>query len=192
MSNIPDRIYGQYRNAPKAVQWLNIPTEQTNDLFTTALAVANSYDIDTNVGEQLNVIGRIVVIGRGILQDITLVVTEFTSDIEVNRSEFGDPLTQFSAKTIEEDGTASDVYYRKMLKGKIEKNNGDATYSSIIKAVLQLEPNNQVKVLDYQDMTFQLQFRDQPEQSTLDLVNNSDIIPRPCSVEQILPPLIGF
>ena len=192
MSNAPDRIYGQYRNSPKALQWFNIPTEQTNDLFTTALAVANSYDIDTNVGEQLNVIGRIVVIGRDILQDITLVVTEFTSDIEVNRSEFSDPLTQFSAKTIEADGTASDVYYRKMLKGKIEKNNGDATYSSIIKAVLQLEPNNQVKVLDYQDMTFQLQFRDQPEQSTLDLVNNSDIIPRPCSVEQILPPLIGF
>ena len=192
MTNAPDRIYGQYRNSPKARQWLAIPATQTNDLFTTATAIANSYDIDTNIGEQLNVIGRIVVINRDILQDIDLIVTEFTSDVDADKSEFGDPGTQFSSKTTQEDATASDAAYRKMLKGKIQKNNKDATIDDVIRTAQQLEPTNQAKVINNQDMTFQLQFRDQPEQNTLDLINNSDIIPTIPGVEQILPPIIGF
>jgi hypothetical protein len=192
MSNIPDRIYGQYRNSPKAKQWLNIPTEQTDDLFTTATQVTNSYDIDTNIGEQLDVIGRIVVIGRDILTTINLVVTEFTSNADISKSEFGDPNTQFSPLVIQQDAEASDTYFRKMLKGKIQKNNKAATIDDVIRTAQALEPNNQAKVINNQDMTFQLNFRDQPEQSTLDLINNADIIPAVPGVEQILPPIIGF
>lgn len=192
MSNAPDRIPAQYRNAPKAVQWLNITATMTDSLFTAFRDIANSYDIDNNEGEQLNVIGRIVGITRAILQDIQLVVTEFTSTSDTSKSEFGDTTTQFSTTVIQQDGIASDEYYRKMLKSKIQKNNGDATYDDIIRAVLELEPTNQVKVIDYLDMSFQLQFRDPPDQSTLDLINNADIVPRPAGVEQVLPPIIGF
>lgn len=192
MSNAPDRIPGQYKNAPKAVKWFGITNTIMDDLFTTSKKVTDSYNIDDNEGEQLNVIGRIVVLTRDILQDIALTVTEFTSTSDTTKSEFGDTSAQCSSLQIQQDATASDTYYRKMLKAKIEKNNGYATYDDIIKAVLKLEPNNQVKIIDNQDMTFQLRFRDQPEQSTLDIINNGDLIPRPAGVEQILPPIIGF
>jgi hypothetical protein len=192
MSNAPTRIPGQYKNAPKAVKWFGITNTMMDSLFTAAKDVTNSYNIDNNEGEQLNIIGRVVVLTRDILQDITLTVTEFTSTSDTTKSEFGDSSAQCSTLEIQQDATASDVYYRKMLKAKIEKNNGYATYDDIIKAVLRLEPNNQVKIIDNQDMTFQLRFRDQPEQSTLDIINNSDLVPRPAGVEQILPPIIGF
>ena len=184
----PDRVYAQYRNDTKTVAWYNIVPSIGNELFTAAEAVALSYDIDNNSGVQLDIIGEIVQIGREFIGDVQLVVCEFTSSAEAiagTASEFGDEDCVFSTTSIKEDQTASDAYYRKVLKSKISKNNGDATIDAVINAVLKLEPSGQqVKVDDsLEDMTFSLIFATQPEQSTIDLINNSDIVPRPQGVE---------
>ena len=63
MNIFPDRIYAEYRNKPKTVQWLNITREMSEQFVTQFDEISKSYDIDSNKGEQLNVIGRVVVQG---------------------------------------------------------------------------------------------------------------------------------
>lgn len=58
------RMYAQYADKPKAVAWYNIVPTMASEIFTACNAVTASWDIDTNTQEQLNVIGRIVVIDQ--------------------------------------------------------------------------------------------------------------------------------
>lgn len=58
------RMYAQYADKPKAVAWYNITPTMASTIFTACDAVTASWNIDTNVREQLNVIGRIVVIDQ--------------------------------------------------------------------------------------------------------------------------------
>lgn len=56
------RLYAQYADKPNAVAWYSILPTVADTLFTAYSQITASWDIDTNVQEQLNVIGRIVVI----------------------------------------------------------------------------------------------------------------------------------
>lgn len=56
------RLYAQYADKPNAVAWYNILPTVADTLFTAYTEITASWDIDSNVQEQLNVIGRIVVI----------------------------------------------------------------------------------------------------------------------------------
>lgn len=58
------RLYSQYANKPKAVAWYNILPTVSQGLFDASQAVITSYSIEGNVQEQLNVIGRVVVVDR--------------------------------------------------------------------------------------------------------------------------------
>lgn len=58
------RMYAQYADKPKAVTWYNIIPTVASEVFTACDAVTASWNIDTNTQEQLNVIGRIVVIDQ--------------------------------------------------------------------------------------------------------------------------------
>ena len=58
------RMYAQYADKPKAVAWYNIIPTIADEVFTACDAVTASWNIDTNTQEQLNVIGRIVVIDQ--------------------------------------------------------------------------------------------------------------------------------
>lgn len=59
-----DRIYAQYRDKPKAVAWYNIVPQLAGEISDAYESVRISYNIDLNVSEQLNVIGRIVGIDK--------------------------------------------------------------------------------------------------------------------------------
>lgn len=58
------RMYAQYADKPNAVAWYNITPTIAGELFTAYSAITASWDIDNNTQEQLNVIGRIVVIDK--------------------------------------------------------------------------------------------------------------------------------
>lgn len=58
------RLYAQYASKPKTVAWYNILPTVSQGLFDAAQAVTTSYSIEGNVQEQLNVIGRVVVVDR--------------------------------------------------------------------------------------------------------------------------------
>jgi hypothetical protein len=156
MMNIPDRIYAQYRDKPKALAWYAIARTLGGSIEAAAQAVRKSYDIDTAVGEQLNIIGRIVVAPRSFV--VSMLMNPGLFDL-TDGDEFGDDDAMFSALTIDQDGQLSDELYRLVIKSKIVKNNGEATIENILDGMSFLLPKTQVlRVTDGEDMSFSIEF----------------------------------
>lgn len=177
----PDRIYSQYRDKPKAVQWFNITREISDQLQDAAAKVANSYDIDNNDGEQLNVIGRIVVQDRDFIANIPLKPYQSNADGD---NECGDDEIQCSAVTVQADAELSDQYYRMVLKSKITKNNSDATIDDILDSVVSIMPNaGQVRLIDTEDMSFTIEFYGNITEIERTLLLTEKLIPKPQGVK---------
>lgn len=178
--NIPDRIYAQYRDKPKAVAWYAIARQLGGSIEAAAQAVRKSYDIDTAVGEQLNVIGRIVVAPRSFVGSIPMNPALF--DL-TDGDEFGDDGAMFSALTIDQDGQLSDDLYRLVIKAKIIKNNGDATIENILDGMNFLLPRADVlRVTDDEDMSFSIEFYGQITKLERFALLNAGLVPKPQAV----------
>ncbi len=179
--NIPDRIYAQYRDKPKAVDWYAIARKLGGSIEAAAQAVRKSYDIDTAVGEQLNVIGRIVVAPRSFVGAIPMNPGLF--DL-TDGDEFGDDEAMFSALTIDQDGQLSDELYRLVIKAKIVKNNGDATIENILDGMNFLLPRADVlRVTDGEDMSFSIEFYGQITNLERFALLNAGLVPKPQAVK---------
>lgn len=178
--NIPDRIYAQYRDKPKAVAWYAIARQLGGSIEAAAQAVRKSYDIDTAVGEQLNVIGRIVVAPRSFVGSIPMNPALF--DL-TDGDEFGDDGAMFSALTIDQDGQLSDDLYRLVIKAKIIKNNGDATIENILDGMNFLLPRADVlRVTDGEDMSFSIEFYGEITNLERFALLNAGLVPKPQAV----------
>jgi hypothetical protein len=178
--NIPDRIYAQYRDKPKAVDWYAIARKLGGSIEDAAEAVRKSYDIDNSEGEQLNVIGRIVVAPRSFVGSIPMNPGLF--DL-TDGDEFGDDEAMFSALTIDQDGQLSDDLYRLVIKAKIVKNNGDATIENILDGMNFLLPNAEVlRVTDGEDMSFSIEFYGQITNLERFALLNAGLVPKPQTV----------
>lgn len=180
LDTVPNRIYAQYRNKPKLTTWLNICRElglQLSDVYT---AIRQTYDIDSQVGEQLDVIGRIVVIDRGYTGVVTLTVCECNDDGEC---EAGDVTVQLSATNIDQDATASDDLFRLIIRAKIAKNTSDSTIESILSACNILIPGASFDVLlDNEDMSFSLEFSGSITDLERWALLNASVVPKPQGV----------
>ena len=178
--NIPDRIYAQYRDKPKAVAWYAIARELGGSLEAAAEAVRKSYDIDTAVGEQLDVIGRIVVQPRSFLGNVPL---NPAMCAEPDGAEFGDSSQMCSALTISQDGVLSDELYRLVIKAKIVKNNGDATIENILFGMNFLLPRaNILRVTDGEDMSFSIEFYGEITNLERYALLSANLVPKPQTV----------
>lgn len=178
--NIPDRIYAQYNNKPKAVAWYEIARKLGGSIEAAAEAVRKSYDIDNAVGEQLSVIGRIVVAPRSFVGAIPMSPGLFAL---TDGDEFGDEGAMFSALTIDQDGQLSDELYRLVIKAKIVKNNGDATIENILDGMNFLLPNAEVmRVTDGEDMSFSIEFYGQITNLERFALLNAGLVPKPQAV----------
>lgn len=179
--NIPDRIYAQYRDKPKAVAWYAIARSLGGSIEAAAEAVRKSYDIDTAVGEQLNVIGRVVVAPRSFVGSTPMNPGLF--DL-TDGDQFGDDDVMFSALTIDQDGQLSDELYRLVIKAKIVKNNGDATIENILDGMNFLLPKAQVlRVTDGEDMSFSIEFYGEITNLERFALLNAGLVPKPQSVK---------
>jgi len=176
------RIYAQYADKPKAVAWYNITpniADEINDVFES---VRNSYDIDANEGEQLNVIGRIVGIDRSFESKVFYEPdTYFGADNDA--SQFGGVDSQFESvgDTISSD--VSDSIFRVLLKAKIAKNNSDASLDGIVHALSYITNSSPIRVIDNEDMTFSVSFGTALTDIEKFVFNTFDIIPRPQGVK---------
>ncbi|WP_432783738.1 DUF2612 domain-containing protein [Pseudomonas corrugata] len=178
--NIPDRIYAQYNNKPKAVAWYEIARKLGGSIEAAAEAVRKSYDIDNAVGEQLSVIGRIVVAPRSFIGAIPMMPGLFAL---TDGDEFGDEGAMFSDLTIDQDGQLSDELYRLVIKAKIIKNNGDATIENILDGMNFLLPNADVlRVTDGEDMSFSIEFYGQITNLERFALLNAGLVPKPQAV----------
>ncbi len=175
----PDRIYAQYRNSPKALDWYAVTRALANQIQTAADDIASSYDIDNNLGVQLDVIGRIVGTDRSSITDVQSTVVEFGDDGQ----EFGDIETQFSAGFISLDTQLSDSYFRSVIKTKVQQNNNDTTIDGIIRAVESIFENDvTATIIDNEDMTFDIQISGVISDIEIYLILNKDLIPKPQGV----------
>ena len=175
------RIYAQYGDKPKAVKWLDIVPDMGEQISAVYEDVRNSYDIDANEGEQLNVIGRIVGIDRSFESQVFYDVdTSFGADNDA--SQFGGIDSQFetTGKSISND--VSDSIYRVLLKAKIAKNNSDATLDGIVHALSYITSSSPIQVIDNEDMTFSVSFGSELTDIERFVFDTFDIVPRPQSV----------
>ncbi len=159
MTISPDRIYAQYRDKPKAVAWYNIVPTQAAQIETVLNDIRFSYDIDTNEGEQLNVIGRVVDISR----------------------QYRNKFEQFTPPFIV-DGAVDDEVYRLLIKSKILKNNSDATLDTIVDSIQFISDATNARVLDHRDMSFSLIFQNELTDKERYILNVFDIVPHPQGV----------
>lgn len=175
------RIYAQYRNKPKASSWYDITTKLSDNLASPIWAVRNSYDIDNVSGELLNVIGRIVVIGRNFTAQPELFPGLF--DL-TDGSEFGDDDAMFSELSVGQDSAMSDDLYRLVIKSKISKNNGDATIESILDAVSFLLPMaTNLRLVDNDDGEFYIEYTGTMTNLEKWALTNNDLVPRPQGIK---------
>lgn len=180
LANVPDRIYAQYRDKPKAVAWYAIARKLGGDISAAAEAVRKSYDIDTAVGDQLDVIGRIVVAPRSFVGNVLMNPGLFAL---TDGDEFGDEGAMFSALTINQDAELSDELYRLVIRAKIAKNNGDATIENILQAINFLLPGADViRVTDGEDMSFSIEFAGAISNLERYALLNADLVPKPQAV----------
>lgn len=155
MENVPNRAYSQYRDKPKLMDWLSIARRFGGEIDAAALAVRESYDIDQAEGEQLNVLGRIVVFPRDFLGQITMPVAEFDA---TDGAECGDEDAIFSVPRVSDDASMADGLYRLAIKAKIMKNTGDATIESVIQEMVFLVGPKFLRINDTEDMRFSIEF----------------------------------
>lgn len=177
---IPDRIYAQYRNRTKAVQWLGITAEISDELDTVYRTIQKMYDIDTNVGAQLDIIGNLVQINRSFQSQVIFDPDQFGGD---GGEEFGGPGFQFKPDASMITANASDSLFRLILKAKIAKNNSDATIDSIIGALKFVTSQQTIFLVDNEDMTFSISFKSELTSDERFILDNFDVVPKPQGVE---------
>ncbi len=188
MPNIPNRIYAQYRNSPKAVKWYNIIAQLANEMSVDIDQVKNTYDIDTANSMQLDVIGNIVGVSRSYTSQIDYVGESFGGLTGTTiTSQFGS--TQFTGAGYIIQQNTSDLIYKILIQAKIAKNNGDATIESILDSLVSITGGSDTEVIDHENMSFSVNFNFQlnPLQIFILSTFTDDVIQRPQGVR-----FIGF
>lgn len=148
-----------------------------DSLSDTTWSVRRSYEIDRVGGEQLDVIGRIVVAGR----NFTALPELFPGLFDLtDGAEFGDDDAMFSELTVANDTIMSDDLYRLVIKSKIAKNNGDATIESILNATALLLPRaTNLRLIDNDDGEFSIEYSGTMTNLERWALTNGDLLPRP-------------
>jgi hypothetical protein len=172
------RVYNQYRSDEDTIKWYNITPTLGSEIGNAYDAISGSYSIDGNIGEQLNVIGRVIDINRSVIGSVELTVFECDDDsVECDNDE-----AQCSVQFISDDGALDDQYFRPLLKAKVAKNTSNATIDSIILATkIILSSDQEVRLRDSEDMTFTIEIYDGIAPIERDLLSKG-IIPTPQGV----------
>lgn len=178
---MPNRIYAQYRDKPKAVAWYNIVPSLADEIESAYEAVRMSYDIDAAVGQQLDVIGRIVVIDRGFESFVAFEPdTYFGADND--ESQFGGISAQFQSVGGVLTQQVSDAIFRTLIRCKIARNNSDATLDDIATALEFITGSDDIRVVDNEDMSFSVSFGSELTDIQRLVFSTFDVLPRPQGV----------
>lgn len=180
---MPDRIYAQYRDKPKAVAWYNIISSLADEFGPVADGVRASYDIDSATTYELDVLGRIVVQSRNFESEVSFTPFQY-GDPDV---QYGDPDVQYQQFTGSVTKTVSNEIYRVLVRAKIVKNNSSATISDITSAVSFVTGSKSVVIVDREDMSFGVNFQEKLDEPVRFVLMNFDVVPRPQGVQ-----FIGF
>lgn len=170
------RIINEYRDKQRMVRWLTITPEIANQYLEAPLdQVCGSYDVDTVTGELLDVIGRIVGAPRPILRGAAFDVFGYAGN---------DSYTNYNVSPYIGDGEQTDAalnndLYRKLVKAKIARNISDGTADSIIQLVEIITGVKVTALICNGDKSFEIGIASPLDNTTMYLIENFDLIPRP-------------
>lgn len=176
-----DRIYAQYRNKPNATRWYNITRGISYSLYEAMQKVRKLYDIDTNVGRQLDIIGRIVGIDRSYISDIAMQQSMYKKDAD--GAMYGRISSMYSDGTVAGRLDMNDELFRLVIKAKIIKNNTNAYYDDILRGFRTLFPRiSDVWLRDYEDMSFDITYIGNLQPIERWALLNIELLPKPAGV----------
>ncbi|AYG07766.1 DUF2612 domain-containing protein [Pseudomonas fluorescens] len=170
------RIINEYRDKQRMVRWLTITPEIANQRLEAPIDVVyGSYDVDTVSGHMLDVIGRIVGVSRPILR---------AAEFDVFGYSGNDSYTNYNIAPYIGDDEAFDAplnndLYRKLIKAKIARNISDGTADSIIQLLEIIIGVKVTALVSNSDKSFDIGVASELDNTTLYLMQNFDIIPRP-------------
>jgi len=167
------RVYAQYRNKPKAFEWIAINGDLGNEIEAAYQDIILSYDIDSANTDELDVLGRIVVISRSF--EALVPVESFL----FGAAQFG--AAQFRVGQGTTDQELNNDIYRLLIKAKIAKNTNDATLDGIINALDFIIETTDIKIDDPEDMSFSVIFDTLTQLEKLVLAT-FNIVPKPQGV----------
>lgn len=179
-----NRVYAQYKTHQPTVDWYNIIPTIAQELRTGFTDIRNSWDIDNNEGEQLEVIGRILrqprTISSPVAQDEIEVGDDVNAELALND---GGELTPLFA---DESFRLDDDTYKLALKAKALKNVSDMTIDSIVEIVNTVLSNASVSnLIDNEDLTFSLQITGTLSTAEEMLLRSRNFVPSPQGVRYI-------
>lgn len=175
-----NKLYAQYRDKPQAIGLSNIPLDFRQQIVAAANFVRDSYDINSNSRETLNVIGRVIDRDRSFIESRAFTVYECNDD---GNFECGDESAQCSATSAGVDSELSDEYYKYLLRAKIAKNNSDASIDDILTIVNAAVPSiNALRLIDGENMTFSIEFYGGIDAIARDLLISGRLTPSPQGV----------
>lgn len=170
------RIINEYREKQRMVRWLTINPEIANQYIEAPLDLMyGSYDVDNVTGDMLDIIGRIVGVPRPILR---------AAEFDVFGYAGNDSYTNYNIAPYIGDGEAMDAplnndLYRKLVKAKIARNISDGTADSIIQLVEIIIGVKVTSLVSNIDKSFDIGIASELDNTTLYLIENFDLIPRP-------------
>ena len=168
------RVYAQYRDKPKTMAWIAVNGELANELESAYQGIVDSYDIDSAGTDELDTLGRIVVISR------SFEALGIAHSFLFGAAQFG--AAQFRPGAGTTDQELNNDIYRLLIKAKISKNTNDATLDGIITALSFVIETDAISIEDPEDMSFTLIF-DVLTSLERVIITTFDIIPKPQGVE---------
>lgn len=179
----------QYWEKPKAKAEIGMLLDSWSDIADFLLNFGTNFDIDNAEGEVLDLIGRIVGLNRQV--NSVVPVSYFGFSLNPNAKGFWSVSNQNrnSAPFFRLDQATftpfqlQDPEYREFLKIKIAKNTASPFLASDEKVSLQQVVfdafNGRAYVVDNKDQTLTLYVSPTVDETTLRLIINLDILPRP-------------
>lgn len=181
----------QYSNKPNAISTITAITEEFELIYNNSNILDIAYNLDTAVGKQLDIIGKIVGISRNV--PFSVPKKYFGFDGHLNSYPFGSKFNVVASYPFRSkfeipysNGQLNDNDYRFFIKAKIIKNyatskNIDSNSLSIQNAVDYLF-NGKGYVTDNYDMSMTLYIDSSYDSSKLTYLENLDLLPRPQGV----------
>ena len=187
-----NRLIQQYRDKPKFVALIGLYASIAQEIEDTVFDMLLLRDVETAVGAQLDVIGRIVGQDRAIADADPFVFFGFLDGVipDSTTGSFGDlgnPATGERFRSLDEstagDVTLADPEYRTFIKAKIIKNHTGGTANEIIASTVLIA---QTDTFTYTESEMQVDINFTPgsiSETTLNLLENFDLLPRPAGVQ---------
>ena len=185
------RLIQIYRDKPKFIALITLYANIAQEIEDTVFDMLLLRDVETAVGAQLDVIGRIVGQSRQIADADPFVFFGFLDGVipDATTGSFGDlgnPATGERFRSIDEDVSGdvslADPEYRLFIKARIIKNHTRGTLNEIIAATTLIAETDTYTITESK-MQVDINFTpDSISVTTLNLLQNFDLLPRPAGV----------